>query len=166
MINIRYKSFETNSSSTHCLVITPKKDYEKNFEIQLNEEGELAVTGWDQLSEYTAYGLYEKLAYMLSWMYLRENDNPCWTDKKEFEDLVYPSDNFDSMYDDEYETILKCIKKHYPQVNAIRLTDIRWINWDHQTAPYESDFVIDLDNEEQIEGYLFNDDAIVRVGRD
>jgi hypothetical protein len=32
--------------------------------------------------------------------------------------------------------------------------------------PYESDFIIDLYNEEEIEGYLFNDDAIVRVGRD
>jgi hypothetical protein len=167
MIQIRKNCFETNSSSTHSLVITPKKDFEKDFNLILNDKNEIEVNGWDQLSDYVAYGFYEKLAYMLSWMYLRENDNPYWDEEDvERDDFVYPSDYLDTTYEDEYQTILEVIQKHFPQVKGFRLTNISEISWDHQTMPYESDFIIDLYNEEEIEGYLFNDDAIVRVGRD
>ena len=167
MITKRENIFETNSSSTHCLVVIPTKDYEKQFKLNLNKSGKITVSGWDQMSEYTAYGFYEKLAYMLSWMYLRENDNPYWDDNDVIrEDFEYPSDNFNSCYADEYDTILKVIQKHYPEVTGIRLVNISDINWDHQTMPHESDFIIEIYNEEQVEGYLFNDSAIVRVGRD
>lgn len=166
MIQKRYNLFETNSSSTHSLVITPKKDFENDFNLVLNDKNEIEVEGWDQLSEYCAYGFYEKLAYMLSWMYLQDNDDPYWSDAKELNDLVYPSDYINTTHEDEYEAVLNAIKKHFPDVNGIRLTNVKNINWDHQTMPYESDFVIDLYDEEQIEGYLFNDDALVRVGRD
>lgn len=167
MIQCRNKIFETNSSSTHCLSIRPQKDFEKNFDLVLDANGYIAVTGWDQLSEYVAYGFYEKLAYMLTWMYLRENDNPYWDENDtEREDFAYPSDYLDSMYEDEYQTILKVIQKHFPKVKGLRLTNLKYITWDHQTMPYESDFVISLYSEPQIEGYLFNDDAEVIVGRD
>ena len=167
MKQTRNKIFETNSSSTHSLVITPKKDFEKDFNLVLNDKNEIEVQGWDQLSDYGAYGFYEKLAYMLSWMYLQDNDNPYWDDEgTERNDLVYPSDYIDTMHDDEYDNVYHVIKKHFPQVAGIRLSNISNISWDHQTMPYESDFVIDLYDEDQIEGYLFNDDAIVRVGRD
>lgn len=165
MKQVRNNIFETNSSSTHCLVINPAKDFEKNFNLILNGNDEIEVEGWDQLSECRAYGFYEKLAYMLSWMYLRENDNPYWTDANEIEDFVFPSDYVDTYYEDEYRTILEVIQKHFPNVKGYRLTNIKNINWDHQTMPYESSFIIDF-NEEEIEGYLFNDDAVVRVGRD
>ena len=166
MIQTRNNIFETNSSSTHCLVINPDKNFEKKFKLVLNDNGEIEVTGYDQLSEWSAYGFYDKLSYMLSWMYLRENDNPYWSDASELSDFVYPSDYADTCHEDEYQTILEVIQKHFPQVKGIRLTKIKYINWDHQTMPHESGFVIDLEDEEQVEGYLFNDDAIVRVGRD
>lgn len=167
MIQTRKSIFETNSSSTHCIVVTPEKDFEKNFNIILNENNEVVVNGWDQTSEYCAYGFYEKLAYMLSWMYLRENDDPSWDDEgTEHSDFVYPSDYLDTTYEDEYALILETIKEHFPQVEGIRLTNIGDIAWDHQTMPYESDFVIDIWDKEQLEGYLFNDNALVRVGRD
>ena len=166
MKQIRKNLFETNSSSTHSLVITPKKDYEKTFEVPLNSNQEIEVDGWDQYYDYSAYGFLEKLAYMLSWMYIRDNGNPYWSDKKEFEDFVYPSDYIDTYYSNDYDLILEVIQKHYPHVKGYRLKHIDQISWDHQTCPDESDFVIDLYDEEQIEGYLFNDDAVVRVGRD
>lgn len=167
MKETRQSVFETNSSSTHCIVINPKKDFEKNFKMKLNDKGEIEVDGWDQNSEYCAYGFYEKLAYMLSWMYLRENDNPAWDDAGIVRsDFAYPSDDFDSSYEDEYELILETIQERFPEVKGIRLTNVSNIEWDHQTMPYESDFVIDIWNREQLEGYLFNDDALVRVGRD
>lgn len=165
MKQVRNNIFETNSSSTHCLVINPSKDFEKHFNLVLNENSEIEVEGWDQLSDYSAYGFYEKLAYMLSWMYLRENDNPYWSNASELEDFVYPSDYVDTCYEDDYQTILDVIQKHLPNVKGFRLTNLKNINWDHQTMPYENDFVIDF-NEEEIEGYLFNDDCLVRVGRD
>lgn len=166
MIQVRNRLFETNSSSTHSLVINPTPNYEDTHKLVLNDNGEVEVNGWDQTSEFCAYGFYEKLAYMLTWMYLRENDNPYWSDAQEFEDFVYPSDYVDTRYDDEYQTILEVIQKHFPKVTGFRLTNIGDINWDHQTMPYESDFVIDLYDDTQIEGYLFNDDAVVKVGRD
>ena len=166
MIHQRNNIFETNSSSTHSLVITPPENFEKDFDLILNDKNEIEVNGWDQLSEWVAYGFYEKLAYMLSWMYLQDNDDPYWSDATELEDLVYPSDYIDTMHEEEYIAVFNVIKKHFPQVEGLRLTNVKWINWDHQTKPFESDFVIDLEDEEQIEGYLFNDDAIVRVGRD
>lgn len=166
MIQKRYNAFETNSSSTHSLVITPPENFEKDFDLILNDKNEIEVNGWDQLSEWVACGFYEKLAYMLSWMYLQDNDDPYWSDATELEDLVYPSDYIDTMHEEEYIAVFNVIKKHFPQVEGLRLTNVKWINWDHQTKPFESDFVIDLEDEEQIEGYLFNDDAIVRVGRD
>jgi hypothetical protein len=167
MIQTRHNLFETNSSSTHSLVIAPDKDFEKNFNLVLNKDGMIEVDGWDQTSDYVAYGFYEKLAYMLSWMYLRENDNPYWKEDDEpLDDMVYPADNFDSSYEDEYQTILEVIQKHYPQVKGFVLKNIDDISWDHQTMPYESDFVISIWNEEEVEGYLFNDSVKVVVGRD
>lgn len=166
MIQVRNRLFETNSSSTHSLVIAPDKNFEKNFNLVLNNDGMIEVNGWDQNSDYVAYGFYEKLAYMLSWMYLRENDNPSWSDAKEFEDFIYPSDYVDTSYEDEYQTILEVIQKHYPQVKGFVLKNIDDISWDHQTMPYESDFVITLWSEEEIEGYLFNNSVKVVVGRD
>ena len=165
MRQLRKNIFETNSSSTHCLVINPSKDFEKHFNLVLNANSEIEVDGWDQLSDYTAYGFYDKLSYMLSWMYLRENDDPEWSEDGELSDFVYPSDNVDAMYSDEYDTILEVIQKHFPVVKGIRLTNVNNICWDHQTMPFESDFVINF-TEEEIEGYLFNDDCIVKVGRD
>ena len=80
--------------------------------------------------------------------------------------MIYPSDYFDSTYEDEYDNILKVIQKHYPEVKGIRLTNVSNISWDHQTMPYESDFIVCLWNEDEIEGYLFNDSVKVVVGRD
>lgn len=167
MIQVRNNLFETNSSSTHSLVINPDKNFEKNFNLALNNDGMIEVNGWDQNSDYVAYGFYEKLAYMLSWMYLRENDNPYWREYEEpLDDMIYPDDNFDSSYEDEYSIILEVIQKHYPQVKGFVLKNIDDISWDHQTMPYESDFVISIWNDEEVEGYLFNDSVKVVVGRD
>ena len=167
MKHIRHNLFETNSSSTHSLVIAPDMYYEKHFTPELNENGMIEVNVWDQNSEHVAYGFYEKLAYMLSWMYLRENDNPYWKeDDEKIDDMIYPSDYFDSSYEDEYHTILEVIQAHYPQVKGFVLKNIDEISWDHQTMPYESDFVITLWDDAQIEGYLFNDSVKVVVGRD
>lgn len=166
MRQTRNSIFETNSSSTHSLVINPQADFEKNFNLVLDSDGYISVDGWDQLHEYVAYGFYEKLSYMLTWMYLRENDNPYWSDAEEISDLVYPSDYIDTTYDDDYQTILEIIQKHFPQVKGFRLTNLANVSWDHQTMPYESDFVISLYNEAEIEGYLFNNDVKVVVGRD
>ena len=167
MKNIRNRLFETNSSSTHSLVIAPDLEMIKQFKPRLNKDGMIEVDGWDQLSDHVAYGFYEKLSYMLSWMYLRENGNPYWReDDEEIDDMTYPSDYFDSNYEDEYDNILKVIQKHYPEVKGIRLTNVSNISWDHQTMPYESDFIVCLWNEDEIEGYLFNDAVKVIVGRD
>ena len=87
-------------------------------------------------------------------------------DEEPLDDMVYPADNFDSSYEDEYHTILEVIQSHYPQVKGFVLKNINDISWDHQTMPYESDFVITLWDEAQIEGYLFNDSVKVVVGRD
>lgn len=167
MRQVRNGLFETNSSSTHSLVINPDPNFTKNFNLVLDENGYIEVDGYDQFNDCVAYGFYEKLAYMLSWMYLRDNDDPSWVDnREELNDMVYPSDYFDSSYENEYSNILDVIRKYFPEVKGFVLKNVGDINWDHQTTPYESDFVISLWNETEIEGYLFNDNVKVVVGRD
>ena len=165
MIQTRKGIFETNSSSTHCLVVRAHEDYDNTHKIRLDAKGYINVNGWNQINNTVAYGFYEKLAYMLSWMYLRDYG---YYPESEEDKFAYPSDDFDSTNEDDYKTILKVIKNHYPEVNGFQVNKVSDIEFDHQTAPdgYYCGFIIDIWNLEQLEGYLFNDDAVVVVGHD
>lgn len=99
---IRHNTFETNSSSTHALVVPHKVDEENwNLSDSLDHEYEFGrqesrlVTDWD-----------EKLAYV----YMVVKDFSEWNHNQEFDTNIIDLKKFKKRINDAYKKVLKMVK--------------------------------------------------------
>ena len=86
MIQIRYGTFETNSSSTHSLTLRPNYSLEPNY-LRVFKDGyihvELGEFGWE-IENYTDQ--YHKLSYLLTMIQYFNGLNTYWTNSREERD--------------------------------------------------------------------------------
>ena len=139
---IRKSVFETNSSSVHTLVY-PKGNCSIPIS-DISKDGVVTV----QCSDFSYYGyvedLYEKLQYLCSYIAL--------------------DDTIKEMEEDE--SILDAIKMKDPSVKELKVIHCECAMFDHQTSPYESSCIVNLNDTDSINTFLFNDEIKIKLDRD
>ena len=138
--------FETNSSSVHTIVLK----HEGPYVPELETDGNRVVTHCHDYSEYghddDAYlsTQQEKLDYLMSWLTVKH-------------DYDYGGELYDTW---EYGHVLEAIKSVMPEIEVITVLDEDKACFDHQTAPYSyNDCAVNLDSEEDIRSFIFNDNV-------
>jgi hypothetical protein len=174
MICIRENIFETNSSSTHSVCVNFKKliniDSFDNLVIEGNKCIITAINQMDDFDKWQVRGERDKLNYLFTWMYLRDN-GPVMNGSHVFtRDSVSWPEPYGGIetgiYEEEYRNLLSVIQKKYPNVEGISFLNPKNAEFDHQTSPWEEDFIIDLNDSNEIYNYLFNDHLYIQIGHD
>ena len=92
MLNIRYKIFETNSSSTHSIIMCTDEDYKKL------RAGELMIAGWE--NPIGKYHEFVSRAKLYEWFW-----NEYYPQNKEYLESNYgvidPSNDLEAILDEE-----------------------------------------------------------------
>lgn len=178
MKTIREGLFETNSSSTHTLSLRFKKSQAPKDKLEIIGDT-VVIYGIDQSDfEYNqVYGERQKLNYLFTWMYIRDDDSKPqdrWdgTRDKEYHDVdLYWPDSGDNTIDtkensQDYYNILKAIQSKYPEVKRICFKSASRSYFDHQTGPWEEGPIVDPLDMKELTNYLFNDHLTIEVGHD
>lgn len=149
-VQIRQGVFETNSSSVHSLVFPKGECSEK---LRVNKYGVVQISCGDFQDYGAVCGLHEKLSYLCTYVVL----DSFWDGKL---NKISSEDNWN------LKNILMAIQRRYPEVKELVATKCNKAYFDHQTAPSESSCIVNLDSVDELEGFLFNDEIMIRMDRD
>ena len=109
MINIRHSVFETNSSSSHSLVMS-KKDRGYNYDLPVDENGILVIPfGWFEWGPDILKTPMEKLSYKVTDLMMR-----CDTWHKSPKEIYKMIEK-----NKEIQKLINLIKHHCPQVKDV-----------------------------------------------
>ena len=174
MICIRENIFETNSSSTHSVCVNFKKLINiDSFDNLVIEGNKCIITAINQMDDFGKWqpvrGERDKLNYLFTWMYIRDTD--LYVTGESYPDAVYWPESYGGIYtglsEEQYKNLLSAIQKKYPKVEGISFLNPKNAEFDHQTSPWEEDdFIIDLDDTNEIYNYLFNNHLYIQIGHD
>ena len=156
MLKIRQSVFETNSSSTHSLVIS-KKDRGYDYDGLIIADGILYISfgeyGWGPaILKYP----HEKLSYLIT---DRNNISYDWQNppsKKEFEYML--------SQDSSIQEIIEVVKSCCPEVKEVkykfgdRYNPLGYVDHQSQGTSYESDL--------SIEDIIFSNKVIIMIDND
>lgn len=175
MICIRENIFETNSSSTHSVCLNFKKLKNNNNylldRLTIDNHNRCVITAIDQMedfydSDYKVIGECNKLNYIFTWMYIRDNGLVLTGDPNDSVFWPEPCDINTGTYEEQYINLLGVIQKKYPEVEGFCFLNPKNAEFDHQTSPWEEDFPINLYDPDEIYDYLFNDHTYIQIGHD
>lgn len=157
MLKIRKNIFETNSSSTHSLVIS-KKDRGYDYNLPVDEEGVLTISfgefGWGpEILKYP----HEKLSYLIT---DRNSIHYDWQNppsEKEFEYML--------SQDKRVQEIIEVVKSCCPEVKEVKYefgdnkyNPLGYVDHQSQGTSYESDL--------SIEDIIFSNKVIIMIDND
>lgn len=161
MIQVRNNIFETNSSSSHSLVVS-KEDRGYCYDMPVDSKGTLVIRfgkfGWGPKILYTPY---EKLRY---WM--TEYASDFWHDWKEnYKDMTFEEKVKIFSNKSEIKKAIKKIKKHCQDVKTVEFAspdeEDRYYNFgyiDHDS--------VGLVRGEDFENLVFNNSLIIVIDND
>lgn len=171
LYKIRYKIFETNSSSVHSLVFLNQKLSKPNLkELRIDKDGVIKIPLGYFGKDYQIYSSQkEKLSYIMTIFY-------CWfgEDIIKFEN----KDDWQSSYwEDIKEAIISYINASCPEKHCTDIVPIlpkrtkNYYDWevgfDHQTYPsYLEDCVVNLYVPQQVVDFIFNKNVALETNCD
>ena len=149
-IKIRNKTFETNSSSVHSLVIN--KDGREISQFKLNKDGKIEVPLMYFGKEYRIYDTQiEKLSYLLTCCkYLTRG----WDEEELYEDW-------------NFREIEEAIMEYCPGCTGIQIINFDDGELDHQSIPYgDIEIIGPMYDHEQIIDFVFNKNIALKTDCD
>jgi hypothetical protein len=135
--------------------------------ISLINENTLTITACNQneFSNGVVNTTLEKLQYMLTWICIKYFETVMYIAPKQISFSQKGEFSIEKYF--ELSEFVKAVSKLTKiDINTITINFNGIVQWDHQTTPDESRFVIDFKDENAIIGYLCDPLVSVQIGRD
>lgn len=167
MLQKRQCIFETNSSSTHTLTFDPRHLDCTDLTSLINK-GTLTITACNQndFSNGIINTTAGKLQYMLTWICIKYFETILYVAPKKGISFGKTGNNPLEKYFELLAFVEAVTKTTGIRIENILINFNGAVQWDHQTTPDESRFVIDFKDKNAIIGYLCDPLIFVQVGRD